>query len=480
MDVPTLKSFFSDSPIARLFRRDNPGTIVAFLYLTFVETPRLAITEVQLAAMLRDFSEQASAFGEKPIGDAAKTIDEWCSEKFGILTKYFDADGEVMCEMTADAHRVISWIQNLTTTEFVAAESKIKSLWRDIQNMVERATSNPGIRLEQLQKQIEALEAESTLIRTTGEMEVTTSAQVNADFMRLVSLMREIPGDFRTVEEKLQRVASSISTKMMEADSDRGEIVRMALDADEQLHRSEQGQSFEGFWQFIMAQGQRDQFDEIVEQLYAIGRLSESNRKNPAFRALFSALLREGEKVIRSQQRLSAQLRRAMDIGVRSHRRALLEGLREVKRAALARREEFTGQKRFMHLNDESSLSSFMTRPLYERALQANLTVELREASTTGSKALLAEFGGMSPIRLEQLRSNVRRMLEGRNIVTLSEILELHPPENGVIEIVAYISIAAESPRNLVEPRYPEDLPLPWMNPPTVLRVPHVIIQEVN
>ncbi len=480
MDIPTLKNFFSESPIARLFRRDNPGTIVAFLYRTFVETPRMAVNEGQLVAMLRDFADEAAALGEKPIGDAAKTVDEWCSEKFGILTKYFDADGEVMCEMTADAHRVISWIQNLTTTEFVAAESKIKSLWRDIENMVERATSNPGVRLEQLQKQIEILEKEADLIRTTGQMEVMTSAQVNADFMRLVNLMREIPGDFRTVEDKLQRVASVISLKMMEADSNRGEIVRLALDADEQLQRSEQGQSFEGFWQFLMAQGQRDQFEQIVEQLYAIGGLSELNRKNPAFRALFSALLREGEKVIRSQQRLSGQLRRAMDIGVRSHRRALMEGLKEVKRAALARREEFAGDRKFMFLNDESTLASFMTRPLFERPFQANLTIELREASSEGGRELLAQFGGMSPIRLEKLRGNLRRMLEGRNIITLSEILELHPPENGVIEIVAYISIAAESPRNLVEPNYPEEVLLPWMNPPAVLRVPHVIIQEVN
>jgi hypothetical protein len=144
VDVSTLQSFLATSPIARLFRRDNPATIVAFLNRTFIETPRMAVQEGQLIAMLRDFSEEAAVLGEKPVGDPVKTVEDWCSENFGILTKYFDRDGEVVCEMTADAHRVVSFIQNLTTTEFVAAESKIKALWRDIENMVERATSNPG------------------------------------------------------------------------------------------------------------------------------------------------------------------------------------------------------------------------------------------------------------------------------------------------------------------------------------------------
>lgn len=479
LEYEIIKNFFSSSPIARLFRRDNPAAIVGFLHLTFVENPRGAIPEGQLAALLQAYSEDLAAIDEKSLGEPQKLIEDWCSEGFGILTKYFGTDGEVMCEMTADAHRVVAFIQNLTTTEFIAAESKIKSLWRDIENLVERATSNPGVRLEQIQKQILALEDEAKTIRTTGQIEVMTSAQVNGDFTRLVALMREIPGDFRTVEEKLQTVAAKISTRMMEEDANRGEIVRLALDADEQLQQSEQGQSFEGFWQFLMAPDQRERFEEYVELLYRIDALSEQNRKNPAFLTLFSALLREGEKVIRSQQRLSAQLRRAMDIRVRSHRRVLMEGLREVKRAALARREEFAGDKKFLYICDDSSISSFMSRPFFERPFEGNLSVELKEAVPDESKELLAQFGGMSPIRLEKLRSNVRELLQGRSLLTLGEILDRFPPENGVIEIVAYISIAAECPRNLIEPNYPEDIPLPWFNPPAILRVPHVIIQEV-
>ncbi len=439
----------------------------------------MAVQEGQLIAMLRDFSEEAAVLGEKPVGDPVKTVDDWCSENFGILTKYFDRDGEVVCEMTADAHRVVSFIQNLTTTEFVAAESKIKALWRDIENMVERATSNPGDRLIQIETQIEALTKEAERIRTTGEITTLTPSQINQDFVRLVGLMREIPGDFRTVEEKLQQVASTISTKMMEEDANRGDIVRMALDADEQLRRSEQGQSFDGFWQFLVAPGQREQFEEMVELLYSIGGLSDQNRDNPAFRALFSTLLREGEKVIRSQQRLSAQLRRAMDIGARTHRRLLLQGIKEARKAAYARRSEFVGDRGFIHLNDESTLSSFMTRPLYERPVHANLSIVMAEAGPPAGKDLLAQFGGMSPIRLAQMRTNVRRLLEARKVLTLPDILEVHPPENGVIEVVAYIAIAAECPRNYIAPDLFHEVTLAWMNPPAVLRVPQLLIEEI-
>jgi hypothetical protein len=393
--------------------------------------------------------------------------------------KYFDKEGEVMCEMTADAHKVVSWIQNLTTTQFVAAESKIKSLWRDIEVVVQRASSNPADRLEQLQRQMDAIDAEMQEIRRTGKMDVMTPAQVNAEFARLVGLVREIPGDFRTVEEKLQGVAEMIATRMIEEDANRGELVRLTLDADELLRKSEQGQSFEGFWQFLMAPGQRDQFEQMVDIIYAIHGLNDANRQNPSLRGLFSALMREGEKVVRSQQRISGVLRRAMDVSVRAHRRAVAEAIREIKRNALLHVDDFTGHREFVEVSDAPALDSFMTRPLFEPVTTADLTVDLKEAVSTADRTLLAQFAAMQPIHLEALRRNVRELLQQRSIVTLSDIIERYPLKNGIIELIAYISIAAESPRNVIDPEQPDELALPWLAHSVRLRVPLVIIQTV-
>ncbi len=479
MDYFPLSRFFAESPVARLFRRDNPALIVSFLHETFVATPRMSVPEDQLVAMLTHYLGELQEDGAGPFGDAAKTIEDWCSEGFGILAKYPDQDGEVVCEMTADAHKVVSWIQNLTTTEFVAAESKIKSLWRDIESIVERATTNPAVRLEQLQRQVDAFSAEMDQIRQTGKMDVLTPAQVNEDFARLTALVREIPGDFRTVEERLQRVAQAITSRMLEEDSNRGEIVRLTLDADEELRRSEQGQSFEGFWQFLMASGQRDAFESMVELLYRIEGLSDANRDNLALRSLFRSLLREGEKVIRSQQRISGQLRRAMDVSVRASRRAVTEAIREIKRHAMARRDDFAGRKRFVAIDDEAEIASFMTRPLYEQPVFADLTVDLTEAKQVLDVALLVEFGRMQPIHLERLRQNVRELLRGGQVVTLADIVAAYPPTIGIIEVVAYISIAAESDRNVVDSANTELLRLPQLAEHVRLRVPQVIVAEV-
>lgn len=479
MEYFSLKTFFSESPVARLFRRDNPAMILSFLHETFVATPRMSIPEAQLIALLAHHIAGLEESGEGPFGEPTKMVEDWCSQGFGILVKYPDKEGEVVCEMTADAHKVVSWIQNLTTTEFVAAESKIKSLWRDIQTMVERATSNPADRLDQLQRQVDTLLAEMDEIHRTGKMDVMTPIQVNGDFVRLTSLVREIPGDFRTVEEKLQRVAQAITTRMVEEDANRGEIVRLTLDADEELRKSEQGQSFEGFWQFLMAPGQRDVFESMVDLLYRIDGLSDLNRANPALRSVFRALLREGEKVIRSQQRISGQLRRAMDVSVRANRRAVIEAIREIKRQAMARRGDFAGCRQFISIDDEPEMTSLMTRPLYEPTVAEDLTVTLKEAEQGTNHALLAEFSRMQPIHFERLKANLRALLRSREIITLADIIEAYPPSCGLIEVIAYISIAAESPRNVVDPTRSEDLALPWLPANVRLRVPQVIIQTV-
>jgi hypothetical protein len=481
MDYPTLEAFFSTSPVAKLFRRDWPAMIVAFLHQTFIATPRISLPESQLVALLGGYLEDLTALGKGPFGEPAKLVEDWCRDEFGILEKYFDSEGEVVCQMTGNAHKVVAWIQNLTTVQFVATDSKMKSLWRDLNAVIDRATSNPDDRLLQIERQAEQLQAEATQIRATGQMEVMTPAQLNADFSRLITLVREIPGDFRTVEEKLQQVAANITARMMEEDANRGEIVRIALDSDEELRRSDQGQSFAGFWEFLMAPGQREEFETLIDTLYRIPALSDQNRTNPVLRHLFSVLMREGEKVIRSQQRISGQLRRAMDISVRIHRRAVAEAIREIKRTAHLRREEFAGDRAFCGIFDDPDTDSFMTRPLFEPAEKADLTVDLQVASPLMDPTLLKEFANMRPIRLELLRANLRTLIATRGgLVTLEEVFERYPPVNGLIEVMAYISIVTESRENYISEDTTTLVAIPGLPTNLRLRVPEMAIQTVR
>jgi hypothetical protein len=57
-----------------------------------------------------------------------------------------------------------------------------------------------------------------------------------------------------------------------------------------------------------------------------------------------------------------------------------------------------------------------------------------------------------------QLRENVRHALRNREEVSLAELVQEHPLQHGLAELVAYLSLAAEDRRTAVEEAQPETL----------------------
>ena len=51
----------------------------------------------------------------------------------------------------------------------------------------------------------------------------------------------------------------------------------------------------------------------------------------------------------------------------------------------------------------------------------------------------------------EQLRANVRRMLQNREQVSLVDVIDEHPLERGLAELVGYLTIATDDPNALMD-----------------------------
>ena len=57
---------------------------------------------------------------------------------------------------------------------------------------------------------------------------------------------------------------------------------------------------------------------------------------------------------------------------------------------------------------------------------------------------LVAQFGLLS-FDLPQLRRNVEEALRTREQVTLSDLLAIYPPHDGVFDLLGYVAVATES-----------------------------------
>jgi hypothetical protein len=54
----------------------------------------------------------------------------------------------------------------------------------------------------------------------------------------------------------------------------------------------------------------------------------------------------------------------------------------------------------------------------------------------------LEDFLRLHPVDFERLRQNIRDCLQTRVQISLPELLELCPPRNGILEVLAYLLIA--------------------------------------
>ena len=80
------------------------------------------------------------------------------------------------------------------------------------------------------------------------------------------------------------------------------------------LKREDQGVSFYEFVRFIISPTQQERLQTTIQQLARIPELAEQADGLEAVRRMVPLLLAEAEQVMRTNQRLSATLRRLLDV----------------------------------------------------------------------------------------------------------------------------------------------------------------------
>jgi len=96
-----------------------------------------------------------------------------------------------------------------------------------------------------------------------------------------------------------------------------------------------------------------------------------------------------------------------------------------------------------------------MERPLYSPPHKPELETEIESADTrTIDTDALYEQVIVDKVRL---KGQIRQLLQVRTQVTLGEVLTKHPLQQGLAELVAYLSIAANDRRALFDDDLPEE-----------------------
>jgi hypothetical protein len=197
-----------------------------------------------------------------------------------------------------------------------------------------------------------------------------------------------------------------------------------------------------------MSPDHQEELSKLLGTVFALEAVQALNPDRRLLRVHYD-WLEAGESTQRTVARLSAQLRRYLDDQAWLENKRIMELIREIEQHSLEIRERPPTQG-FMSLDGSSpNVDLSLDRPLFRPPLQPSISdqVLLEGDEEVPVDALFNQ------IYVDKARLNtlIRRALQTRNQISLTELLEQNPLEQGLAELVTYLSIASEDRKAIID-----------------------------
>lgn len=444
MKLESLITFFSSSPAARLLRAQYAPYVIYFLNLAFKTDGNLTQTHSKLRQQLRHFQETLHETQPDVLLDDSDTyLTQWSTGDTRWLRRFYDStNSDSVYQLTPHTENVIKFLSQTLDRSlgFVGTESRLTRIIATLTEIVVRGSSDTERRLEFLYSERSRLDREIAAVKA-GEILTHTPTAIRERFSDAVSDLISLQGDFRAVEESFKAITRDVQRQQNEASATRGRILGSALDAEERLKEEDQGASFQAFVRLILSQNQQDILEKVIAQLDQIDELAEQVEGKQRVRGMIRNLSAEAEKVLDTTRRLSGTLRRLLDSRISSSRLRLAKILRDVQTAALEHSE--APPELGIDTFTELELSNVSARSFWEAPITFD-ELKPTEENEDDDQRLLAfrELAALQRLDWERMRLNIRTALESRDVISLPDLINLHPAKSAGIELLGYIQLA--------------------------------------
>ena len=329
---------------------------------------------------------------------------------------------------------------SLTERSFVGTESRLLTLFELLRQMCEGTETDPQVRAAELRRRRDAIDAEIERARS-GDLPLLDDTALKDRFQQFMQMARELLADFREVEQNFRSLDRRMREHITLWEGSKGELVEDIMTERDAIGDSDQGRSFRAFWDFLMSSARQEELTRLLERVLDLPPVAEMN-PDVRTRRVHYDWLEAGEHTQRTVRLLSQQLRRFLDDRAWLENRRIMDLLHGIEAKALAVRDTPPAGT-FMHqAGTAADIRLPMERPLYRppaKPLIADVEIESGDAELDAA-ALFSQV----VVDRAKLERQIRRALQDRSQVTLREVCERHPLEQGLAELVAYLQLAGE------------------------------------
>ena len=450
LDYATLDLLRQSHPAWRLLRSDHAPLVASFLERVFIAPNVRVMAQADLAEALEDelFALRERLGAEAFPKSALDYLNDWANTEKGWLRKFYaQGSDEPQFDLTPATEKAIVWLGTLTARSFVGTESRLLTLFELLKQMSEGSETDPQARTAELHKRRDELDAEIARV-VAGNMPLLDDTALKDRFQQFMTLARELLTDFREVEHNFRGLDRRVRERIALWDGAKGALLEEIMGERDAIADTDQGRSFRAFWDFLMSSSRQEELSALLDRVLALPPVAEL-KPDARTRRVHYDWLEAGEHTQRTVAQLSQQLRRFLDDQAWLENRRIMDILHGIEAKVLALRESPPPGEMMSIADTAAHIEMPMERPLHTPAIKPLIAdIELASGDAEVDAAAL-----YSQIVIDKgaLARHIRHALQDRSQVTLCELCEMQPLQHGLAELVAYLQLAGDTFKSVVD-----------------------------
>ncbi len=483
----------NDSGIS-ILRSRSASFVMTFLYNTFYLNSISSLPYDEFSIRLENFLSEnqdeemeleedilmenpteGSFLLDKNISERIRAYTEsWLSEKKHYIRRYRDSEKREIIELDSAVSRILPFIARILNSDTIATESSFNFILTQLKSLADNMNGDPKKRIRELERQIDELKREKEEIERTNTVK-TFDKRKTLEYLRdLENRGREILSDFAQVEDNFREIMNKIASRQAEGDANRRKILGYSLTLHKELYASPQGQSFDGFWNYMMHYSD-DRITELCGEIESLLKLQNIEYDDSFLLSLRKTFYSAGKRIVDKNSILTERMSRVMAQRTRSERRGFEELVALLKQESALLKNNTRAQA---DIEMETDTSPELLFPL-------SRTIKLEKEESTAPVILFDDANDKNAVLSlhaefyvdeNELMSRIELFFRenGRESFSLGELVERFPVEKGLEEIVTYITIAEKREKNAVNPDIEETILYTWKEREYSVRLPEV------
>lgn len=476
MQYDELKFQRKNNTAWRLLTSAHAPLIASFLYRIFVQENQRSLPFDIVVSKLDDvlFHLNQLKGGQRYPKTASSYLNDWAGGSNAFLRKYYEKGNDIpQLDITPGVEKAIEWLQTLQSRQFVGTESRLLTLYRLLKEIVQNTEQDPQIRIAELEKQKHEIDTKIAKIRS-GIVEDFDSTRIKERWFEAEDVARKLLSDFRQVEYNFRSLDREVREMITLSDKNKGDLLDEIFNQQDYIHDSEQGKSFSAFWEFLMSTNRQEELEKLTETALEQDALKNIEGGN-FLRYIGYSLLDAGQKVYQTNALLVEQLRKYLADQAWLENKRILEIIRDIEKSTLAfNKQTNTALPRdFFNIDQaKAPVNLLMEQKLFSphhKVKLGNNKIEEVEANVDIS-VLFEQYW----VDEEQLNKNIHRLLQDQQQVSLKEVLQKYPLEQGLSELISYLNIAGKRKHTIIDETKIEQLS---MNKTNINKPQHALLQ---